>query len=59
MNVQLERVLPGEIEQRSFELIEKELPHALDPELAPIIKRVIHTSADFEYVDSLRFSPKA
>lgn len=52
----LETVLPEEIERRSFELIEAELPHALDPQLAPIIKRVIHTTADFEYADSLRFS---
>ena len=48
MNTQLERVLPMDIEKRSFEIIESELPHPIDPALAPIIKRVIHTSADFE-----------
>ncbi len=47
---------PAEIERRSFEIIERELPHALDPAQAPIIKRVIHTTADFSYADSLRFS---
>ena len=56
MNTELERVLPMEIEKRSFEIIESELPHPIDPELAPIIKRVIHTSADFDYADNLCFS---
>lgn len=56
MKIQLENVLPEDIERRSFEIIESELPHPIDPALAPIIKRVIHTSADFEYADSLYFS---
>ena len=56
MNTELERVLPMEIEKRSFEIIESELPHPIDPALAPIIKRVIHTSADFDYADNLCFS---
>ncbi len=47
---------PSEIEKRSFEIIEKELEVELDPTLAPIIKRVIHTTADFSYVDNLCFS---
>ena len=56
MKWEFEQVTPAEIEKRSFEIIESELPHPLDPELAPIIKRVIHTSADFDYADSLCFS---
>lgn len=56
MKVELERVAPAEIERRSFEIIEAELPHAVDPCLAPVIKRVIHTTADFDYADSLCFS---
>ena len=32
---------------------------ALDPDLKPIIKRVIHTTADFSYVDTLTFSEHA
>lgn len=53
-------VLPGEIEKRSFSIIEEELgPCTLDPEQAPVIKRVIHTTADFDYVENLRFSPHA
>ena len=47
---------PDEIEKRSFEIIQSELPHAIDTALAPVIMRVIHTTADFEYVDSLVFS---
>ena len=59
MKTELERVQPTEIETRSFELIEAELPRPLYPLLAPIIKRVIHTTADFEYVDNLCFSQGA
>ena len=47
---------PEEIEKRSFEIIESELPRPLDPELAPVIMRVIHTTADFGYIDTLAFS---
>lgn len=56
MKTQLDKVAPMEIEQRSFEIITSELPHPIDESLAPIIKRVIHTTADFEYADSLCFS---
>lgn len=56
MKVELQNVLPGEIEKRSFELIEKELTRELDPLQKPVIKRVIHTTADFSYQDSLCFS---
>ncbi len=57
MKIELEQVLPMEIEQRSFEIITEELgSRILDEEKAPIIKRVIHTTADFEYADTLTFS---
>ncbi len=56
MEFKMEQVLPADIERRSFEIIESELPHPIDPALAPIIKRVVHTSADFDYVDNLCFS---
>ncbi len=60
MKVTLQNVLPAEIEKRSFELIGQELGNRpLDPEQEPVIKRVIHTTADFEYVDALHFSPQA
>ena len=58
MKVELENVLPMEIEKRSFEIITQELgDKRLDADKELIIKRCIHTSADFEYADSLCFSP--
>ena len=57
MKIELENVLPMDIERRSFEIITQELgDRKLDPEQELIIKRCIHTSADFEYADSLCFS---
>lgn len=58
MKTELERVLPQEIEARSFEIITEELGNRkLEEAYAPIIKRVIHTTADFDYADNLVFSP--
>ena len=58
--MELEKVLPREIEKRSFEIITEELgERKLKKEQEPIIKRVIHTSADFEYADTLCFSEGA
>jgi precorrin-8X/cobalt-precorrin-8 methylmutase len=55
-----ENLLPEEIEKKSFEIISKELGDIkLDPEQADIIKRVIHTTADFDYVNTLCFSDGA
>ncbi len=51
-----------EIEKRSFEIISQELEARnimLPPDQEPITKRVIHTSADFEYVDTLKYSKNA
>ena len=55
----MKQLSPQEIELLSFEIIERELGHELDPVLKPIIKRVIHTTADFSYVDTLTFSEHA
>ena len=56
----LEFVKPADIESRSFEIITAELgDKAIDPENELVVKRVIHTSADFEYADTLVFSPHA
>lgn len=58
----IEFVLPEEIEKRSFEIISEELKErniALKPEREMVIKRVIHTSADFEYAETLTFSEEA
>ena len=57
-----EFVKPAEIETRSFEIIGEELKDrgiVLDSENELVIKRVIHTSADFEYADTLAFTPHA
>ena len=57
MTIKIEHVLPEEIEKRSFEIITRELGDMrLDKDKESIIKRVIHTSADFDYVHSLCFS---
>ena len=58
----IEFVLPSEIEKRSFEIITKELEmmgKVIPQEEAPITKRVIHTSADFEYADTMCYSKNA
>ena len=53
-------VLPNEIEKESFRIIEEILGDTLlDPLEAPVIKRAIHTSADFDYVKNLCFSKDA
>lgn len=60
MDIKFQIVLPAEIEARSMQMIGEELGEIkLDPEQEPIIKRVIHTSADFEYVHNLVFSENA
>lgn len=54
--------LPHEIEEKSFEIIAQELREngiQIEEKIAPILKRVIHTSADFEYVKNLVFSETA
>ena len=56
MKVQLENVKPMEIEKRSFAIISEELGYELPEDKAPIIKRCIHTSADFDYAENLAFS---
>lgn len=60
MKIELEKVKPMDIETRSFEIITEELG---DKQLIPgtelIVKRCIHTSADFDYADNLKFSENA
>ena len=60
MKVELENVKPMDIEKRSFEIITEELG---DKKLLPgtelIVKRCIHTSADFDYAENLCFSEHA
>lgn len=56
----IETIRPQEIERRSFEIIGEMLQgHPLAPEHEAVIKRVIHTTADFDYADNLVFSAGA
>ena len=51
---------PQGIEQESMQIISHELAHiSLPNTLAPIIKRVIHTTADFEYAQLMAFHAEA
>ena len=60
MLTELEQVRPADIEKRSFEIITEELgDRVLLPGTEPIVKRCIHTSADFDYADNLVFSDHA
>ncbi len=53
-------VKPEDIEKRSMEIITSELGGRTWPEPQfSIVKRCIHTSADFDYADNLRFSKDA
>ena len=56
----IQKIAPMDIERESFRIITEELgDRVIDPELARILKRVIHTSADFEYADTLYVSKDA
>ena len=52
---------PSDIERESMRIIRSELGRerleALDPLVAPIVLRAIHTTADFSYADTLTFAP--
>ena len=53
---------PADIERRSMEIIGEELSRrgiALPEDIAPVMKRVIHTTADFDYLDTLTFTRDA
>ena len=58
----IEHTRPADIERTSMAIITKELEAlgmSLPPEQLPVIKRVIHTTADFDYARTLRFTPNA
>ncbi|MDD2320143.1 MAG: precorrin-8X methylmutase [Geobacteraceae bacterium] len=51
---------PEQIEAESFRIIDAEVgPHDWSPLEWPVVRRVIHTSADFDYARSMAFSPDA
>ena len=54
--------LPADIERTSLSIITAELDAmglTPPPETAAVVKRVIHTTADFDYARNLRFTPGA
>lgn len=58
----IKNILPSEIEKESFRIIRSELAERgreISPEVEPTVVRVIHTTADFEYADTMRFSEGA
>ena len=60
--MEFEHVKPMDIEKRSMEIIGQELAEmgiSLPADKAHVIKRVIHTSADFDYAQTLTFSEDA
>jgi precorrin-8X/cobalt-precorrin-8 methylmutase len=57
---EIQWVKPDEIEKQSFRMIGELLGgRSFDSWREPVIKRVIHTTADLEYADSLLFSENA
>lgn len=51
---------PQEIEDLSFKIIEQEAgEHSFSDDQWPVVRRMIHTSADFEYMKTIRFYPDA
>jgi precorrin-8X/cobalt-precorrin-8 methylmutase len=51
---------PDEIERASFEIIDREAgPHHFSEQQWSIVRRMIHTTADFEYKEAVRFHPDA
>ncbi|MBF0258481.1 MAG: precorrin-8X methylmutase [Desulfamplus sp.] len=51
---------PQDIEQLSFKIIDQEAgDHRFNSKEWPIVQRMIHTSADFEYINTIRFHPNA
>lgn len=53
-------LLPADIEKKSFKIITEETDlNDITPEKIPIVKRVIHATADFEFKNSLVFHPDA
>lgn len=52
--------LPADIERTSFHIITEELEMmglTPPPEHEAVVKRVIHTTADFDYARNLHFTP--
>jgi len=51
---------PDEIEKRSFKIIDNEAgDHGFPHDQWTIVRRMIHTTADFDYIRTVRFHPEA
>ena len=60
--MKIEKIRPEEIEARSFAIIREELEDMgirLPQENAAVILRCIHTSADFDYAETMTYSENA
>ena len=60
--MKVDHIRPQDIENTSMQIIREELAQMgkeIPAELAPVVMRVIHTTADFEYADTMAFSPGA
>ena len=57
----IQNILPADIERRSMEIIENEIGDmsSFSEHEKLIVKRCVHTTADFDYKQNLRFSPDA
>ena len=52
--------LPGEIEAESFRRIEAQVgSHRFSGEVWFVVRRMLHTTADLDYLDTVRFHPQA
>lgn len=55
-------IKPADIERESMNILTAELTArgiVLEEETEAVVKRVIHTTADFDYAENLRFTPQA
>ena len=60
--MELKHILPSDIEKESFRIIQEELDKMgkkIPEETRPTVFRAIHTTADFDYADTLTFSKNA
>ena len=60
--MELKHILPSDIEKESFRIIQEELDKmgkSIPEEIRPTVFRAIHTTADFDYADTLMFSENA
>jgi precorrin-8X/cobalt-precorrin-8 methylmutase len=58
--VEITKVDPAKIEELSFKIIEEEAgDHGLNAAEWAVVQRLIHTTADFEFIQHTRFHPQA